>query len=218
MEVMAVKVARVIVHVPTDELNPQGRAVLPELTAALVARYSFVKYPVKFEDYDEQKGVSYELGKWNDVAIHRLAIYGTGLLCDTSSSTNDSEAILRDALIWASETFGLVYRPDMFNRKVYLSELIVKEDRPLSALNPKLNGMTAKLSTRISEIIGQPTTFEVVSLGMNQDQFFSKNTLAGFRIERLTDIPFSENRYYTAASLPTDEHIELLTEFAEALV
>lgn len=217
IEVVAVQTARLIIHLPTDELNPRGRAILPDITTALVERYGFLNYPQKYEDYDDQKGISFELGKWNNIGLNRLAIYNTGLLCDTSSSTDDCEAFLKDALTWAAESFGLTYHSDMLNRRVYLSELIVKQDRPLAALNPKLDALATKLSNRVSEIMGRSATFEVVSVAFNQDQFFSKNTLAGFRFERMADIPFSENRYYTAASLPTEEHIVFLNEFDAAL-
>jgi hypothetical protein len=217
IEILAVQTARVILHFRTAELNPAGLAILPDITTALVERYGFITYPQKAEDYDEQKGVSYEIGKWNDRAIGRLALYDTGLLVDTGSSTDDSEAILRDALTWASETFGLAFRAEWFNRRVYLSELIVKCEKPLTALNPALATLAAKLSKRVSEIMDLTLPYEVTALSFGFDPFLTKNAMAGFRIDRLADVRFSENRYYAVANLPTEEHIEYLKEFEAAL-
>ena len=217
IEIVGVDMARVILHFHTGELNPTGRVILPDITAALVERYGFIVYPQKPEDYDQEKGVSYELGKWNDIAIGRLALYDSGLLVDTGSSTDDSEAILRDALTWGSETFGLTFRPEWFNRKVYLSELIVKSERPLTALNPVLETLATKLTSRISEIMDLTLPFEVTGVSIGFDPFLTKNTMAGFRIERLKDVRFSENRYYAVANLPTKEHIEFLNEFEAAI-
>jgi hypothetical protein len=217
IEILAVRTARFIIHFSTDELNPRGRAILPDITAALVERYGFVVYPQKHEDYDLPKGVSFEIGKWNDIAIGRLVIYDNGLLVDTGSSTDDSEAILKDALTWASETFELAFRPEWFNRKVYLSELIFKCDRPLTTLNPMLETLAAKLSKRVSEVMDLTLPFEVTSVSFGFDPFLTKNNMAGFRIERLVDVRFSENRYYASANLPTKEHIDYLNEFEAAL-
>jgi hypothetical protein len=217
IEILAVKTARVILHFPTDELNPKGLAILPDITNALVERYGFMVYPQKPDDYDAQKGVSFEIGKWNDIAIGRLAVFDTGLLVDTGSSTDDSEAILKDALTWASETFGLEFRSDWFNRKVYLSELIIKRERPLTGANPALEALAAKMSKRVGEIMDLTLPYEVVAVSFGFDPFLSKNTMAGFRIERLGDVRFSENRYYTSANLPTQEHIEFLNEFEAAI-
>lgn len=218
IEVLAVRTARIIIHFPTDELNPKGIALLPDVTTGLVERYGFLVYPQKPEDYDaQQKGISFEMGKWNNVAIGRLAVYDTGVLVDTGSSTDDSEAILRDALTWAAETFGLALRPDWFNRKVYLSELIIKRERPLTAVNPAFEALAAKMSKRVGEIMDLTLPYEVVAVSFGFDPFLTKNAMAGFRIERLGDVRFSENRYYTSANLPTNEHIEFLNEFEAAI-
>jgi len=217
IEILAVRTARFIIHFPTDELNPKGRPLLPDITAALVERYGFMVYPQKPEDFDAAKGISFEMGKWNDVAIGRLAVFDTGVLVDTGSSTDDSEAILKDALTWASETFQLESRSDWFNRKVYLSELIIKRERPLTAVNPAFDALTKKLTKRVGEIMDLSLPYEVTAVSFGFDPFLTKNVMAGFRVERLTDVRFSENRYYTSANLPTKEHIEFLNEFEAAI-
>lgn len=159
--------------------------LVPDIIAALVERYGFMVFPQKPEDYDSQsKGVSFETGRWNDITIARLALYDTGLLVDTISSTDDSEAILRDVLTWGSENFGLAFRPEWFNRRVSLSELIIKRDKPLTALNPALQPLAEKISRRVSEIMDISLPYEVASVSFQFDPFLTKNAMAGFRIEK----------------------------------
>jgi hypothetical protein len=214
MEILAVRVARLIVYFPTDELNPYGRALIPDVTTALVERYGFISYPQKAEDFDWQKGIIYELGRWNDLSIDRLGLYTTGILVDTSASTSASEAILLDALSWAAESFGLTYKPEMMNNKVYVSELIVKCE---TSLNPALESLANKLSKSVSKMVNQTVSYEPATIALNFDLLLSKPPLAPFRLEKLADVPFSENKYHAIAPVPTEEHIQLLEEFEAAL-
>jgi hypothetical protein len=38
-----------------------------------------------------------------------------------------------------------------------------------------------------------------------------------FTIERRADVPFVENKYFSTAPLPTDEHLKVLEDFEAAL-
>lgn len=217
MELLAVRLARLIAYFPTEEINPRGRALIPDVTSALIERYSFNGYPQKFEDFDWDKGISFIDGRWNDINIDRLALYNNGMLVDTASSTDDSVAFLTDALTWAAESFGLTYRPDMMNRKTYVSELLFRSETPLKTLNPALESLAAKLSESVSHIAGQEVAYDTVSLALNFDMLLTKSPLAPFRIERLSEAQYTENKYYSIAPLPTDVHIKFLEEFESAL-
>lgn len=59
--------------------------------------------------------------------------------------------------------------------------------------------------------------YEVTGVSLGFDSFLTKNALAGFRVERMADVRFSENRYYASANLPTKEHVEFLNEFEAAI-
>jgi hypothetical protein len=49
------------------------------------------------------------------------------------------------------------------------------------------------------------------------DPMTIKTPPASFRVERLTESPFSEMKYYCQAPLTTAEHINFLEEFEAAL-
>jgi hypothetical protein len=217
MEVTAIRTARFIIHFAVEELNPSGKSMLPNLRDALVERYGFLTYPTKPEDFDDQRGIVFDMGQWNGTAISRLALYSNGILVDTTASTDQSEAILRDALRWASETYGMAFREDWFNQRAYLSELLLKRDKPLLLINPALVTLADRLSERVSEIANQPLPYTLAAIAFNHDPLITKVQRSTFRIELLADTAFSENRYYSSAPLPTKEHIELLNEFEATL-
>lgn len=217
MELLTVRLARFIAFFPTDELNPHGRRLLDNFLPAFIQRYDFRKYPEKPDEFDEEKGIRFELGRWQDVAITQLVMYTNGILVDTMSSTDDAEAMLEDAMTWASESFGLRYRPDMLNRKAYVSELLIRSEVPLEALNPALKRLCERISNTLSKREVKPVTFETLGIAFGVDPLTIKTPPANFRIERLAESPFSEMKFYCQAPLKTAEHISFLEEFEAAL-
>ena len=217
MELLAVRLARVIWFFPTDEINPRGRRLLDDFLPAFIERYDFRKYPEKPEDYDEQKGIQFELGRWQDAAITQLMMYRDGIMVDTISSTDNAEAMLEDAFVWGAESFKLQYRPDMLSRKVYVSDLLVRSEVTLELLNPALKGLWERLSKYISKREAQALTYEPTEIICGIDQLKIKMPPATFRIRRHADVPFSEMKYDSQAPLSTAEHIKFLEDFEAAL-
>jgi hypothetical protein len=84
-------------------------------------------------------------------------------------------------------------------------------------LNPALGRIAEQLSKRVFEVTAQELPYELASLSFNHDSLIARVSLASFRIERLADSGFAENRFYSAAPLPTKDHIEFLNEFEAAL-
>ncbi len=217
MELLAVRLARLITLFPTDEINPRGRTLMPDITPAFVKRYGFLKYPQTYAEFDETKGVTFEGGYWKSIAVDRIVLYNNGVMVDTRSSTSDSEKVLEDALIWAAENFGLTYHPEMLARKAYLSELEVKCEARIEMLNPQLKSFAKRLSERASSSAGQNLSYEAFSIGFNFDSAFAKAFSGPMRFERLTDVPYSDNKYFTSAPVPTDAHMLFLDELEAIL-
>jgi hypothetical protein len=210
MQVAAVILARLVAFLETIDLNPRGRMYFPSMVPALAARYGFVKFPQKLEDFDESKGITFEGGRFQDVTIQRIQIFSHVLVAETASSTADSERMLEDALVWGAETFGLLYRPGMIKRRAYVSQLTFYSESILPRLNPVLSRVAQKLNTRVPQFFGYDLKYRPSAFAISYDPLEIKNGAAQFSIEARTEVPYAENKYFSTAPLPTDEHIELL--------
>jgi hypothetical protein len=218
MQISAIALARFVAFIETIDLNPRGRAYFPEMVPAMVDRYGFAKFPQKVEEFDEAKGVLFEGGRFNNVTIYRVQVYSNVLVAETASSTTDSEKILEDALVWGSETFGLVYRPGMIKRKAYVSQLTFYSDSIFSKLNPALAKVAEKLNARVPQYFGRQLEYRPSAFAISYDPMSVKNGASQFSIEARAETPYTENKYFSTAPLPTEEHIELLQSLERDLV
>jgi hypothetical protein len=185
----------------------------------LVKRCNFQKFPREYGDLDEQKGVEFLEGKWGGITIERLAIYRNGIMLDTRSSTADSEKILGEALVWTAKEFGITYRPGMFKRKGYVSNLTFYSGVPLlSGLNRALTKLANRVGEATSQIVGENFSYEPIGISVQYDLIPMRQPVAPFTIQRRIETPFSENKYFSEAPLPTELHLTLLQEFENDLV
>jgi hypothetical protein len=217
MRLSAVLLARVFLFVESVDLNPSGAAFYPEIIGALVKRYNFQKFPQKFEDFDESKGVTFEMGRIGDKTIDKVVVYPYGLALDTKVSTQDSEAILEDALNWTSKASGLVYRREMVKRKAYVSQFSFYSDEPLLQVNPLLKKLSEKIGKAVSENLNLSSVFEPTAVIIGLDPESQRIPTSAFSIERRQGVAFSEGKYFSAAPLPTDIHFALVEEFERSV-
>jgi hypothetical protein len=213
MEVAAVLLARAMAYVESSELNPQAGVFYPNLVRAIVARYNFQKFPQKPEDFDEAKGVVFAEGRLGDSVIEQLAIYTYGIILDTRTSTQESRRLLEEGLQWASKEMGLVYKPSMIKRWQYASNLIFYSKVPLTGVHSAFQKVADSLTRTAAELTGEKLKYELVSFGVNYDQLNRKHPFGSFSIQRRENVPFSENKYFSDAPLPTDVHMKLLEQF-----
>jgi hypothetical protein len=217
MELLAIRTARFVGVISTEELNPRGLLVYPSLIDGLVDRYDFDVYPGEEDPLDESKGIVFEDGAWNGISIAKVSIFGGFIGVETRSSTKDSEAIFNEALEWASESFGLTYKPAMVSKRAYLSEIIFRSEKNLNSLNPAFQSFGAKLSKALKTHTGVTTDYELGGIVFGYDTSMVKNSYSPFRIERLEGSEFYENKYYSGSPLPTEEHVEFLEDFEKLL-
>jgi hypothetical protein len=217
MQLSAVFLARAVFFVEAIDLNPRGGMYYPKLVHALVERYGFQKFPQKPEEFDESKGVTFEQGLIGGITIERVVIYNNGLQLDTQTDTRASEEILIDALGWASETLGLVYSPEMVKKRAYVSQFTFYSDVPLLQMHPALANLSSRVSRSVSESLKLPTNFQASGFQITQDPASQVLPVSPFTIERRAQTPFSENKYFTAAPLPTPMHFDLIEEYEAML-
>ncbi len=203
---------------PLVDLNPFGHNTISRIPA-VVERYKFLQAPSKFEEFDPAKGIKFLGGTFlkNGLEIVvELTIFSDGLIADTRSSTDDSDAFLDDLLTWQAERFGNVLYHDVLRSKLYLSELWVRSGAPLDSINPKLKAFSERLTLLISSYSDTPINYKTSSIGFSTQPGLATPP-APFKLERALDAPFKQNRYYAVAPLPTGTHLELLDELESIL-
>ena len=203
MIVTSVAAARAIWLFDVMDLNPQGRYIYDQLFPWLVERYQFAQAPSHSRDQVENAWEFMD-GKFvnpADTPINvRLRIYNDGLVSETQSSTDDSEAFLADALTAAVRELGLTFTGSMVHRRMYASELNLTCDKRLDAVNA---GMREFLNA-VSEACGMKC--EPTSLAFGGEP----PSQPAFRFERRAGMPFSQNKYWSIATVSTSVHLALL--------
>lgn len=219
MKLLSVQRARSIWFVNLMDLNPRGYNLL-SIIPAIIEKYKFQSFPTKWEELDLTKGVKYLGGTFQKDSRHdisvELNIYSNGLFADTRSSTEDSDAFLDELLTWITAEFDLVPYQEILNSKVYISELNMQTDSHLNALNPKLTAFANRLTSLIEGHENHPIAYETVGIYLWTNPIIT-NPPGGFRFERVEGAPFNENRYYSAAPLQTNLHLEMLEELEKIL-
>lgn len=218
MKQSAVVLARALAFIETYDLTPQGGVFYPDLVRELSSRYQFQKFPTAITDFDENKGVEFLSGKLRNTVIEKLVIYSNGLLVDTRVDTKTSEAIIHEALEWGREKFGLNYKAEMISRVAYVSQVTFYSAVVLDALHPALRRLAESISARVSEIQGERLDYKTSSLMITHDPLNRKYPVAGFTIFPRAETPYSENKYFSEAPLPTNLHINLLEQFEADLL
>ena len=221
MQLVAVLQARVVAFLQLEELNPRGRVFFPNITQGLLERYRFLKVPQTWEEYfnpPQGSGVPYLNGEWNGISIKRLEIFPSGIVVETQSSTDDSEKFLHEALAWAADTFDLTYQPSMIKRWAFVSHLTFVSEAPLlDALHPKLSSFEERITKSLETNLGLTIPFKAYGLSFAFETTGENPPAIPLQIERRGGVPFSENKYFSAAPLSTNEHLEFLKDF-EAVI
>lgn len=222
MKHISTQLARTIWLFPPIDLNPNGRAIVSDITIGLVDRYQFLKAPtyddivnarIKGEGLKFLDG-TFKTATGQKVAVE-LTIHRDGVMLDTRSNTDDGDAMIEDALGWLHQDLGLADPRSLSIKKIYVSSLNLTLDRSLNLVNPGFERFASHLQETTKSNVPR-LDFEVGSIAFWIDPE-AKVSQTGFRLERAEGVPFSENRYFSIAPLQTDEHLSALVTLEKML-
>ena len=217
MDLTSIVLARAMAWIEPMDLNPKGVIFYPDLTKALVARYNFQKFPQKLEDFDESKGVIFGAGRLGNSIIEQLMFYTYGIVLDTRSSTQESKRLLEEGFQWASGELGLAYTPGMVKRWQFLSQVTFRTNVPMTGVSPAFRRLAEEVTKNVAETAGEQLQYDLVVAAFDYDQLKRKHPLGRFSIQRRENTPYSENKYFSDAPLPTDVHLRILEQFERDL-
>jgi hypothetical protein len=106
----------------------------------------------------------------------------------------------------------------MIKKYGYVSDLTFHSEAPILSVSPLMDLIAQRMSASLTEIWQEPVHYEPLDLKVGHDPLTRKWGIAPFQITRRAESPFSANKYFSEAPLPTEQHISLLEEYEAALI
>jgi hypothetical protein len=213
MKITAIKLARVIALFDTDELTPGGEISLSKFIAEATNKFGFQKFPTASEQVEENSGLVFLNGTWDDTPVLKLTIFNDGIILETNTSTARSLQILSESLHWAKQELRLHFEEEMLRRTRYLSSLGFYSEAPILKHSQPMNNAAKTMTELMGSILGQNWEYDGTRIDLDFDHSTNRAAFAPFTIQRLAVESFGSNRYYSQAPLPTDAHIALIEQF-----
>lgn len=214
MELSAIVLARVLGFVESYDLAPRGNIFYPQLVAELVKKFDFQKFPQTADETDDRKGIEFLSGRIGTRTIDKFSIFDSLLVLETRAGTDEAKRILEEMLLWGKEYLGLNYQHGMIKRFAYVSNLTFFSDAPiLGEPESPLGKLGQRVGVELSKIWGDTIRYVPAHMTASYDPLTRKNPMAAFTIAKRSEHPFSENKYYSEAPLPTEIHIEILKQY-----
>jgi hypothetical protein len=218
MKILFVGLARTIWLFNLQLLNPRGISLQPVIDE-IKRRYNFAKGPNNPLDFDEQKALAFKAGtfinpKGTPVLI-AVSIYSDGLVADTASSSDDSTEFLVQLTGWMTNEYGLTLPSGII--KLYVSNMDVETDAPLTNLNPRMAEVLEVIDAQYRASHEIYRKFDFSGISVWTEDIGKPGAPVPFKFERKIQTPFSANHYFSQAPLKTKDHSELLDKLEEIL-
>ena len=197
--------------------HPNGNPPLPVLLTEIQRRYQFLKVP-DLDKLLEERTAIFESGRFNDHEVKRV-ITGDGFFaCDVHGSTNLADELADDIENWVTGELGYRLKPDGVVGQAYGSEIEFFLPAAAASRATTLLEFGPRISARVRSYGNQTPDFRLEHIGFQADASAGSQTLktVGFIVERRANSP-SQDIWYSAAPLKTDEHIETLKQFSTIL-
>lgn len=223
MKVISFDNARATWLFPLEEFAPASGANPPSVLDAIAERYNFSQKPTVTtrEDMDK-KGLLFGVGSFsvegNPAMINDFAIYNDGIAA-VSRTTELAEAFLDDVFKWVVELFG--FRQVDNSRRLYSSTIVVEFEHSPAQLITGHERLIELLNTRTKTVMSKPASLQFSRLDFEMDKrelADGQVALPKFVLERRGGVDFSKERYFSAATMQTADHIEVLNEIEKLAI
>jgi hypothetical protein len=201
-----------------DEARATSGIYLPDLVDLVRHRYRFLSFPTDYVG-GTKDGVKFGTGAFRvgekTIEIKRFDIYSDGLFA-AALTTDDVDMFLYDFIGVAADYINIV-EAKFAPTRTYGSAVVVDFDVSIDAFIKQHETISSILSSSYTKMTGRDCTYQGYRLAwMSDPADLPPHTHTQFSIERRAGVPYSENRYYSVASLSTAEHLSVLQQI-EAL-
>ena len=226
MKVVGLESGRVSYLVDLLEISPSGGIAFDALASALQARYDFAVIPnLPTQDSQQsQSGLRFEHGRLRDEArslISYFEIHPQGLVAQ-AIDTRVAEEFFEDLFATGKNDFGL-RAPTSPTKKTYTSSLVVDFETDMDRLLSKWDRLSALLFGQVKKFyqIDVPPGIQRITLRPDPELLpprLAGGLLGDFTLERRVFAPYSGQRFYSIAPLPTDAHTLFLVELEKLVL
>jgi hypothetical protein len=218
MKLVSMEHGQVLMSLIAEEVRPPSGYYLPDLLKAIAERYAFVTLPTIQDALRE--GAKFNQGRFIDqdrtIEIKMLGVFSDGILV-TTFKTDDAVIVLEDMMSLA-EHFGF-RRPLTLRPRQFGSSVIVDFDSSLDNALQAIQSVKTAFAAALQAHYGWSLEIETSRLVVACDPTnLPPQRTAELIIERRAGVPFSQNRYFSAAPLSTEAHLELLERFERLLI
>ena len=194
-----------------DEVRPvRGGPFWPDVITEITRHYRFVSFPKEFVP---GKSARFETGVAVvgsvQIAVNVLEIYDDGVMV-TAVNTDDADLVIDEFMHWARTTFQF-REPKSRSPRIYFSRVVVELDEGLRVFfkNYDLCG------TILAQSMNTNRPMHVARLAFAADA--TPQSTTSWQIEARVNVPFEVNRYFSAAPLSTNAHLNMLDALEAAM-
>lgn len=219
MRIISYESARVTMLFPFEEIAPLGGADGKNIVSTIAHKYSFSVFPDMSSSREEldKKGLIFEGGVFEydgkQVNILRLSVHSDGVNVDANVS-DSADMFLSDILLFLRSTFG--FREFTSRPKThYWSIIVVEFDSPMARLINRYQ----HIANLVHDNVAPHYEDGLPPCGLSRLEFrwdTSKPEIREpgprFFIERRLNIPFERERYFSGASMRTQDHERALQD------
>jgi len=212
-----------------DDIAPPKGILWSDVIAKISAIYKFAGIPGIQPGIIPQIPLAFQSGEFQSeqekIAIQNLFLTNSGVAVQTLT-TEQSEIVLENLIALLDDSFGFRIRASSYKRD-YVSHIVVQFEKSIESCVAALETINALVRNAMSIPVAEP--FSLKRLAFGKEVFAQPNaaiqTLLGldavdridFTIERRVNHPFSDNRYYVAAPIRTQELLHTLEEIEKTL-
>ncbi len=207
-----------VVRTFTEIENETGASDEFTVVRAIEQKYRFLEAPRTVEQFDIAKGVTFRAGRFEDIVIEELTIFGNGAICTARGvATTRIDSFLDELAMWVGET--VTQNPDrIFNGpRAYTSLLEVEAGFQLDERFAQFKKIGDFLTQSVNAYGFRSPAYGVSSFAMTGDFLSFPRPHAGpFGFERRAGQPYDANQYFSTAPLTTEDHLNVLGMLSEA--